>query len=40
MARFQGDDVDQGLADLEAPAKVMIDDLLWRTTARKIAGEV
>jgi len=36
-AHFQGGDVDKGLAELEAPAKVMIDDLLWWTTALKIA---
>ena len=33
MAHFQGGDVDKGLADLEKPAKVMLDDLLWWTTA-------
>jgi hypothetical protein len=37
MAHFQGGDVDKGLAELEAPAKVMIDDLLWWTTALKTA---
>jgi NAD(P)H-dependent FMN reductase len=37
MAHFQGGDVDKGLAELEAPAKRMIDDLLWWTTALKIA---
>src|ERR1700758_4155568 len=36
-AHFQGGDVDKGLAELEAPAKVMIDDLLWWTTALKTA---
>ena len=36
-AHFQGGDVDKGLAELEAPAKLMIDDLLWWTTALKIA---
>jgi NAD(P)H-dependent FMN reductase len=34
---FQGGDVDKGLAELETPAKVMIDDLLWWTTALKTA---
>src|ERR1700686_527670 len=37
MAHFQGGDVDKGLAELEAPAKVMIDDLLWWTMALKAA---
>jgi NAD(P)H-dependent FMN reductase len=37
MAHFQGGDVDKGLAELEAPAKKMIDDLLWWTTALKTA---
>jgi NAD(P)H-dependent FMN reductase len=37
MAHFQGGDVDKGLAELETPAKVMIDDLLWWTTALKAA---
>jgi NAD(P)H-dependent FMN reductase len=36
-AHFQGGDVDKGLSELETPAKVMIDDLLWWTTALKIA---
>src|SRR5580704_4180568 len=36
-AHFQGGDVDAGLAELEAPAKTMIDDLLWWTTALKTA---
>ena len=36
-AYFQGGDVDKGLAELETPAKVMIDDLLWWTTALKTA---
>ena len=36
-AHFQGSDVDKGLAELETPAKVMIDDLLWWTTALKTA---
>jgi NAD(P)H-dependent FMN reductase len=37
MAHFQGGDVDKGFAELEAPAKKMIDDLLWWTTALKTA---
>jgi NAD(P)H-dependent FMN reductase len=37
MAHFQGGDVVRGLAELETPAKVMIDDLLWWTTALKTA---
>jgi hypothetical protein len=36
-AHFQGGDVDKGLAELETPAKVLIDDLLWWTTALKTA---
>jgi NAD(P)H-dependent FMN reductase len=36
-AHFQRGDVDKGLAELETPAKVMIDDLLWWTTALKTA---
>src|SRR5258706_6774596 len=36
-AHFQGGDVDAGLAQLEAPAKAMIDDLLWWTAALKTA---
>jgi NAD(P)H-dependent FMN reductase len=36
-AHFQGGDVDKGLAELEKPASVMIDDLLWWTTALKTA---
>jgi NAD(P)H-dependent FMN reductase len=36
-AHFQGGDVDKGLAELETPAKVMIDDLLWWTSALKTA---
>ena len=36
-AHFQGGDVDAGLAELEAPAKAMIDDLLWWTAALKAA---
>ncbi len=37
MAHFQGGDVDKGLAELEAHAKAMLDDLLWWTTALKTA---
>jgi NAD(P)H-dependent FMN reductase len=37
MAHFHGGDVGKGLAELETPAKVMIDDLLWWTTALKTA---
>jgi NAD(P)H-dependent FMN reductase len=36
-AHFQGGDVDKGLAELEEPANVMIDDLLWWTAALKAA---
>jgi hypothetical protein len=36
-AHFQGGDVNAGLAELEAAAKTMIDDLLWRTAALKAA---
>lgn len=36
-AHFQGGDVDKGLAELEKPANVMIDDLLWWTAALKAA---
>ncbi len=36
-AHFQGRDVEAGLAELEAPAKAMIDDLLWWTAALKTA---
>ena len=38
-AHFQGGDVDQGLAELEKQANVMIDDLLWWTAALKTARE-
>ena len=38
-AHFQGGDVDAGLAELETPAKAMIDDLLWWTSALKTARE-
>ena len=37
MAHFRGGDVDKELAELETPAKVMIDDLLWWTTTLKTA---
>jgi NAD(P)H-dependent FMN reductase len=36
-AHFQGGDVDAGLAELEGPAGIMIDDLLWWTAALKKA---
>jgi NAD(P)H-dependent FMN reductase len=36
-AHFRGGDVDAGLAELEAPAAAMIDDLLWWTAALKSA---
>src|ERR1700686_520133 len=36
-AHYQGGDVDAGLAELEVPAKTMIDDLLWWTAALKAA---
>jgi NAD(P)H-dependent FMN reductase len=36
-AHFQDGDVAKGLAELETPAKVLIDDLLWWTTALKAA---
>jgi NAD(P)H-dependent FMN reductase len=36
-AHYLGGDVDAGLADLEAPARALIDDLLWWTTALKTA---
>lgn len=36
-AHIKGGDVDAGLAELEAPAKAMIDDLLWWTAALKTA---
>jgi NAD(P)H-dependent FMN reductase len=34
-AHFQGGDVDKGLAELDQPAGVMIDDLVWWTAALK-----
>jgi len=36
-AHYQGGDVDAGLAELEAPATTLIDDLLWWTAALKKA---
>src|ERR1700737_3676738 len=36
-AHYQGGDVDAGLAELEAPAGRLIDDLLWWTAALKTA---
>jgi NAD(P)H-dependent FMN reductase len=36
-AHFQGGDVEAGLAELEAPATTLIDDLLWWTAALKTA---
>jgi NAD(P)H-dependent FMN reductase len=36
-AHFQGGDVEAGLAQLDAPAKTMIDDLVWWTAALKSA---
>ena len=36
-AHYQGGDVDAGLAELEAPAKALIDDLLWWSAALKRA---
>src|ERR1700674_5761118 len=39
-AHFQGGDVEAGLADLETPAKEMIDDLLWWTAALKAARTI
>ena len=36
-AHYQGGDVDAGLAELEAPAGTLIDDLLWWTAALKSA---
>lgn len=38
-AHFQGGDVDAGLAELEASARSMIDDLLWWTASLKTARE-
>jgi hypothetical protein len=36
-AHYQGGDVEAGLAELEVPAKALIDDLLWWTAALKRA---
>jgi len=36
-AHYQGGDVDKGLAELETPARKMLDDLLWWTQALKLA---
>ncbi|PYS48780.1 MAG: hypothetical protein DMG13_24805 [Acidobacteria bacterium] len=36
-AHIQGGDVDKGLAELERPANVLVDDLLWWTAALKTA---
>jgi hypothetical protein len=36
-AHYKGGDVDKGLAELEAHAKTMIEDLLWWTAALKTA---
>ncbi len=36
-AHYKGGDVEAGLAELEAPAKAMIDDLLWWTEGLKAA---
>src|SRR5258706_554788 len=35
LAHYRGGDVDAGLAEFDAPAKSLIDDLLWWTTALK-----
>jgi NAD(P)H-dependent FMN reductase len=37
MAHYRGGDVEAGLAELEAPAGVLIDDLLWWTETLKEA---
>jgi len=39
FAHFQGGDVDKGLAELHAPAKAMIDELLWWTQALRAARQ-
>jgi hypothetical protein len=36
-AHYTGGDVEAGLTELEAPARAMIDDLLWWTAALKTA---
>lgn len=38
-AHYQGGDVDAGLAELDATAAAMIEDLLWWTTVLKAARE-
>jgi hypothetical protein len=38
-AHFKGGDVEKGLAELDNAANVMIDDLIWWTTALKTARE-
>ncbi len=38
-AHFQGGNVDAGLAELEGPAGIMIDDLLWWTVALRTARD-
>jgi NAD(P)H-dependent FMN reductase len=38
-AHYKGGDVDAGLAELEAPAAKLIDDLLWWTAALKTARQ-
>jgi len=37
MAHFQGGDVEAALAELDGPAKAMLDDLAWWTAALKTA---
>ena len=39
LAHYRGGDVDAGLAELEAPARALIDDLLWWTAALKAARD-
>src|ERR1700716_1762708 len=39
-AHYTGGDVDAGLAELEAPAGALIDDLLWWTAALKTARAI
>jgi NAD(P)H-dependent FMN reductase len=39
-AHFQGGDVDAGLAEQEGRAGIMIDDLLWWTSALKAARQI
>jgi NAD(P)H-dependent FMN reductase len=38
-AHYQGGDVEAGLAELETPARTLIDDLLWWTAALKTARD-